>query len=45
MTPPISYVTTRYRCPFCHRSWAKKRAAQDHIDYCRINPESKGVAW
>ncbi|MFE2710560.1 hypothetical protein ACFXKI_00865 [Streptomyces mirabilis] len=35
---PIPVVVTRYRCPHCPTSRAKKAAAQAHVDRCWHNP-------
>jgi hypothetical protein len=43
MTPaqPEAITVTRYRCPFCHRSRAKKQATAAHIQRCWHNPANR----
>lgn len=36
---PIALTVTRYRCPFCTRSRAKKATTAEHIARCWHNPE------
>lgn len=38
MTIPETIVVSRYRCPYCRRSWSGKKAATDHISRCWRNP-------
>lgn len=38
-TVPIALTVTRYRCPFCTRSRAKRVATEQHIARCWHNPE------
>ena len=39
---PIAVKVTRYRCPFCRRSWSSRKRAADHIGRCWLNPEARG---
>jgi hypothetical protein len=36
---PVVLQVTRYRCPFCTRSRAKKATTEQHIARCWHNPE------
>ena len=38
----IAFKTTRYRCPFCSRSYSRRTSASKHIDRCWSNPEVRG---
>lgn len=41
----ISYEATRYRCPFCSRSWASKYRCLGHIqDGCHKDPRTATCA-
>jgi hypothetical protein len=35
---PELIVVQRWRCPFCHRSRSKRKAAADHAGRCWLNP-------
>jgi len=35
---PEPVTVTRWRCPFCHRSRAHKKATAEHIARCWLNP-------
>ena len=35
---PIVVKVTRYRCPFCSRSWSQRKRAADHVARCWRNP-------
>jgi hypothetical protein len=37
MTGPEAFTVTRYRCPFCRRSWQNKARAEGHIAVCWYN--------
>jgi hypothetical protein len=41
VTAPIAVKVTRYACPFCARSRAKKTATEAHIGRCWFNPENR----
>lgn len=41
MTAPILVKVTRYACPFCSRSRAKKAATVEHIGRCWFNPANR----
>ena len=36
---PIRATVTRYRCPFCRRSRARRATTVEHIAHCFKNPE------
>ncbi len=38
---PIAIQVTRYRCPYCTRSRAKKAATEQHIARCWHNPGTR----
>lgn len=38
---PITITVTRYACPHCSRSRAKKQATAQHIDRCWKNPDNR----
>ena len=35
---PEAVIATRWRCPFCRRSRAHKKATAEHIARCWLNP-------
>lgn len=39
--PVEAITTTRYRCPYCRRSWAHKAASVKHIERCWWNPTAQ----
>lgn len=39
MIEPIVAKVTRYRCPFCRRARARKKATAEHMAHCFKNPE------
>ena len=41
MTAPIAVKVTRFACPFCSRSRAKKAATVEHIGRCWFNPDNR----
>lgn len=44
----IAFKTTRYKCPFCSRSYSRRTPANRHIDRCWRNPAVRGCkscAW
>lgn len=41
VTAPEPFQTTRYRCPWCRRSWSARAAAAEHIARCWFNPETR----
>jgi hypothetical protein len=41
MTAPVLVKVTRYACPFCTRSRAKKTATAAHIGRCWSNPANR----
>lgn len=41
MTAPIQVEVTRFACPFCARSRAKKAATVEHIGRCWLNPDNR----
>lgn len=41
MTAPVAVQVTRYACPFCSRSRAKKSATAEHIGRCWSNPATR----
>ena len=38
---PITIQVTRYKCPHCRRTWAKRWAAGMHVLRCFKNPEAR----
>ncbi|MEV8610200.1 hypothetical protein AB0383_20125 [Amycolatopsis sp. NPDC051373] len=41
MTLPIELQVTRFKCPFCPKSYSKRTPAQAHIDRCWTNPGAR----
>lgn len=39
---PVEIRVTRYQCPHCRRTHAKRAAAQAHMGRCWHNPEARG---
>jgi len=37
MTDVEPFTVTRYRCPFCRRSWQSKKRAEGHAAVCWFN--------
>lgn len=44
MAEVVSKVVTRFACSVCHRSWASKRRAAQHVDHCPHDPASRACA-
>lgn len=42
MTAAIRLKVVRFQCPHCHRTHAKKAAAEAHIGRCWRNPAARG---
>lgn len=42
MTTAIRLKVVRFQCPHCHRTHAKKQAAEAHIARCWYNPAARG---
>lgn len=40
-TEPISFVVTRWRCPFCARTYSSKLLATRHVARCWTNPGAR----
>lgn len=38
---PLPLVVKRYQCPFCRRSRSARRAAEQHIARCWLNPAAR----
>lgn len=41
MTAPIALKVTRWQCPACRRTWAKKARAAEHAARCWLNPANR----
>lgn len=41
LSQPIAITVTRYRCPHCPRSRARKQATTEHITRCWMNPANR----
>lgn len=35
---PVAVTVRRYECPFCHRRRSAKKATEDHMGRCWLNP-------
>lgn len=40
----MSKPVTRYQCEFCHKTYARKKPADDHEAICLKNPEIKSCS-
>ncbi len=38
---PLPVTVTRYQCPFCRKTRARKHAAREHISRCWLNPATR----
>jgi hypothetical protein len=41
VTAPEPVTVTRWRCPFCRRTWAHKKAATGHVGRCWRSPGAR----